>query len=118
MFSTSKLLRRLKHDLDTQIPDKLWKQLYLQLSQLVAPIGHSRYTILIVKILPYYGDITIENGLHEKLLTIPQSIDSIKQVKLTSYFNHLPIGLQNSILDTIKKTITQANELRKKREHH
>ena len=116
MLNTRKLLHLIKHDLDTRVPDRQWKELYLRLSQLVAPIGHSRYTILLVKLKPYYGDITIENGLHEVVVTIPQSLETLEQVKFTSRFEHLPITLQQDIKIAIQTTINRITEERKKRE--
>ena len=118
MFNTRKLLHLIKHDLDTQIPDRQWKELYLRLGQLVTPIGHSRYTILLVKLKPYYGDIMIENGLHEVVVAIPQSLENLKQVKFTNRFEHLPINLQQDIKIAIQTTINRATEERKKRESY
>lgn len=116
MFNTRKLLHLIKHNLNTRIPDHLWKELYLRLGQVVAPIGHSRYTILLVKLKPYYGDITIENGLHEVVVAIPPSLESLDQVEFTSRFDHLPPTLQQDIKIAIQTTINRAAEQRKKRE--
>lgn len=116
MFNTRKLLHLIKHDLDTRIPDRQWKELYLRLSQLVAPIGHSRYTILLVKLKPYYGDIAIENGLHETVVAIPQNLDNLKQVTFAPSFYHLPDQLQQAITAAIQTTIDRANQQRKKDE--
>lgn len=116
MLNTRKLLTLLKHDLDTRVPDRQWEALYLKLSQLVAPIGHSRYTILLVKLKPYYGDITIENGFHEPIVTIPQSIDDMKQVTFAPSFDHLPDQLQQAITAAIQATIDRASQQRKKDE--
>lgn len=116
MFNTRRLLHLIKHDLNTRVSDRLWKELYLRLSQLVAPIGHSRYTILLVKLKPYYGDITIENGLHEVVVAIPPSLETLAQVEFTSRFEHLPINLQQDIKIAIQTTINRAAEERKKRE--
>lgn len=114
MLNTRKLLALLKHDLDTRVPDSQWEALYLKLSQLVAPIGHSRYTILLVKIKPYYGDITIENGFHEPVVTIPKSLDNLKQVTFAPSFDHLPDQLQQAITAAIQATIDRAKQQRKK----
>lgn len=116
MFNTRKLLRLIQHDLNTRIPDHQWEVLYQRLSQLVAPIGHSRYTILLVKLKPYYGDITIENGFHETVVAIPQSLDNLKQVTFAPSFYHLPGQLQQAITTTIQATIDRANQQRKKDE--
>lgn len=116
MLNTHKLLALLKHDLDTRIPDTYWEALYLKLSQLVAPIGHSRYTILLVKLKPYYGDITIENGFHEPVVTIPKSLDNLKQVTFAPSFYHLPDQLQQAITTAIQATIDRASQQRKKDE--
>lgn len=114
MLNTRKLLALLKQDLDTRVTDNLWEALYLKLSQLVAPIGHSRYTILLVKIKPYYGDITIENGFHELVVAIPKSLDNLKQVTFAPSFYHLPDQLQQAIKHAIQVTIDRAKQQRKK----
>lgn len=115
MLNTRKLLRLIQHDLNTRIPDHQWEVLYQRLSQLVAPIGHSRYTILLVKLKPYYGDITIENGFHEVVVAIPQSLENLEQVEFTSRFEHLPPNLQQDIKIAIQTTINRAIEARKRR---
>ena len=116
MLNTRKLLRLIQHDLAIQVPDDQWKALYQKLSQLVAPIGHSRYTILLVKLKPYYGNITIENGFHEPVVTIPKSLDNLKQVTFAPSFYHLPDQLQQAITAAIQATIDHASQQRKKDE--
>lgn len=116
MFNTRKLLHLIQHDLAIQVPDDQWKALYQRLSQLVAPIGHSRYTILLVKLKPYYGDITIENGFHEPVVTIPKNLDNLKQVTFAPSFYHLPDQLQQAITAAIQATIDRASQQRKKDE--
>lgn len=116
MLNTRKLLRLIQHDLAIQVPDDQWKALYQRLSQLVAPIGHSRYTIMLVKLKPYYGNITIENGFHEPVVTIPKSLDNLKRVTFAPSFYHLPDQLQQAITAAIQATIDRASQQRKKDE--